>query len=358
MSRHGLVVGLWMLAAVNTALTLNAFLNDLWLTDFTAFYDSAADYWRIGDLYRPHFNINLNPPHVSVLLFTPLIGFDVRTAAIVWTIVSAVCVVAALWLLQSEWKLPRARMELVVGMVAASIALNHSWREGQVGGLLLILSSMAWIALRRQRLSASVWLALAASVKPWIVPSLVAVRRRVAVIAAGIGLLGLIAGVLAFGVDNWIRWWAQVSAAKETFFDGPFNISLHGLIARLASIDGPAKRSVVIPAWIAASLILCAVTWLKQGRDETRAWLLWLLVGILISPISWAYYLVVLTGPLVAWGEMQRWPRPALMGIGLCVAPPWVVIMLPRQGWAIFSVGTLLIWWSVLTSRPPSPSRG
>jgi hypothetical protein len=340
-----------MLAALNTALTINAFLNALPLTDFSAFYDSAADYWRLGNLYRAHYNINLNPPHASVLLFTPLIGFEVRTAAIIWTSASAVFVVVALWLLQSEWKLSRARCELVVGVVAASIALNHSWREGQVGALLLILTSMAWIALRRGHVSASVWLALAASIKPWIVPSLVAVRRRVAVIAAGMGLLGLVAGVLVCGVDNWIRWWAEVSAAKESFFDGPFNISIHGLIARLVSIDGPTKRSVVIPAWIISSLVLCAVTWLKQGTDETRAWLLWLLVGILISPISWAYYLLVLTGPLVAWGETQRWPRLALAGIGLCVAPPWVVIMLPRQGWAIFSVGTLLIWWSVLTSR-------
>jgi hypothetical protein len=352
MSRQGMVVGLWILAAFNTALMLNAFLTHLQLTDFSAFYDSVADFWRMGDLYRPHHYINLNPPHVSVLLFTPLLAFDLRTAAIIWTLFSGVLVVFALWLLQSEWRLPRTRCELVLGVFGASIALNHCWREGQVGAVLLLLSSMTWVALRRGRASAPAWLALSASLKPWILVSLVGLGRRVAIVATGVGVLGLLLGVLMCGLDNWIRWSTEITATKDSWFRGSLNISMHGLIARSVSITGEAKQSVLIPAWIVLSLGLCTVTWLRQGTDVTRAWLLWLLVGILISPVSWTYYLLVLTGPLVAWGESRAWPALALTGIGLLVVPPWIVSSFPLQGWSIYSVGTLLVWWSVLRSSP------
>ena len=135
--------------------------------DFFAFYDSVADFWRTGFLYAPHPNINLNPPHVSVLLFSPLLLFSPWTAVIVWYFISAVLIGISLWLIQRELLLSRERLAWLVVMILASSAMQHTWRQAQLGAVLLVVSTLTWLALRHGR-SGAVPLAVAISIKPWM----------------------------------------------------------------------------------------------------------------------------------------------------------------------------------------------
>src|SRR5574338_1357966 len=101
------LLGLYLLAAWWTVSSLQVFAREFPVRDFGAFYASAHDYWRDGFLYTPRRFINLNPPHLSVVLFSPLLLVDVRTAAAIWLLASAAAIVASLALIRAELDLSR-----------------------------------------------------------------------------------------------------------------------------------------------------------------------------------------------------------------------------------------------------------
>jgi len=120
------------------------------LTDLRSFYLSATDYWHgSGFLYEPRKWLNLNAPHTSLLLFSPLALLDLHTAAVVWHMISAVLIVATVAIIRAELQLPASRMVWVAAVLFSSTAMHHNVRQGQIGAMILFASTIAWRAARR-----------------------------------------------------------------------------------------------------------------------------------------------------------------------------------------------------------------
>jgi hypothetical protein len=135
----------------------------------------------------------------------------------------------------------------------------------------------------------------------------------------------------------------------------PWNVSIAPMLYR----SGAGASMPFLYAVSAIALIV--ITWRATARrpDIDRSWLLWGLVALLIAPVSWVYYAGVILGPLIAWGEQQRWPPAAKIGIVLWLIPLhamfWAASSQP--GWrpgllgSPYTLGAVLVWLSALAER-------
>jgi hypothetical protein len=228
---------------------------------------------------------------------------------------------------------------------------------------LLLLGTFAWRAARQRRRSTPWWLALTVTLKPWLVP-LVLVEWRTALRTIAIGLVGVLVGVWLCGLSNWTAWFSTMS--EHDVWPTPSNL---GLFAAALRFSGQVKYgsevaspAFVRPVWLASSAVVflatSAVTWWERP-DTDRLWLLWILAALLISPISWTYYLLVLLGPLAAWGEQRHWPIPVRIALVLWIVPVWLVNQLLIAGFpllgSIYTLAALLLWSSACLPTTSAP---
>jgi hypothetical protein len=363
-ARTAALVALWAWAVAATWSSLDVFAVNLQTRDFTAFYRSAQTWMTDGDLYQPESiaNVNINPPHVSVLLFVPLLLWQLPAAAVVWLAINAVAGGAALSIVQRELRIPAHRFAWMLPLFLASSAVQHQWREGQVAGLLLLLGTVAWRSARRERPGASPWSAAVITLKPWLVSWLPLLRGRGLAWAVAVGLGGIAIGVALLGWTTWSEW-AETLRAKPVR-PNVINLSLLAAFSRFLgmTLENTGGWPYGQPLWLVLVGITLALTWSARHGSVDRAWLLFGLAGLLVSPLGWAYYLVAVTGPLIAWGETHRWPRPALAGVGFLMFTrefmEWIAVgPTAAVGGSFAFFGVLLIWGTVLADRSDAAPR-
>jgi hypothetical protein len=333
------LIGLFVYGVVITMRTFTTLAPDV--RDFFAFYQSVEDFWRTGYLYAPHPSLNLNPPHVSVVLFSPLLVTDARTAFAGWTLVTAALVVASVAIIRRELRLSHEGTAWLMAVLLASSAIQHTWRQGQLGGVLLFVCTLTWRALRNDRRSSG-GLAVAISLKPWMVCWLPMQTPKAMARTVLYGLAGVALGILVLGVRNWQGWQLVMEASSVRPPAG--NLGIYGYIIRAR----PPGESWVFARelWALASVAVAALTWRARHVDVDRQWLSFGLAGFLISPVSWAYYLLVFAGPLAALCRSSS--RSA--GLGVAVA----MLLLPLELAYMYAPGVLLLWAAVLTHPRPA----
>lgn len=232
--------------------------------DFHVFYESA-EAWRHGrDLYATEAEYpNLNPPHF-VVAFAPLTVWPEETAIRILMALNVVCLFAAVRLIWRELALPRSFAAVCLGVAVAgfSVGLILGLEEGHPIGVLILLTTGAWVSHRRNRVkTAGVLVGTLIGLKPFfgcllLVPlawghyTMVAV----AVVTAGLSIL---AGPLFTGWSGLTRW--LETGSQVTWFYHPLNASLAGLFDRA----GLGWKS-----WAMTSLLLLAGTALAIRRSR------------------------------------------------------------------------------------------
>ena len=353
------LIALFSVSAFAVVWTFDAFRtfagNYTELTDLRSFYLSATDYWYgSGFLYEPRVWLNLNAPHTSLLLFSPLALVDLHTAAIAWHTISAVLIVATLAIIRTELQLPASRVAWVAAVLFSSTAMHHHVRQGQIGVVLMFVSTLAWRAARKGSAGGSWWLALAISLKPPILAIWILTQgRREAIKTILIGCAGVALGVALIGLENWRGWVAVLDMTRRTIPPWIENVGFLGLVAKTGDPHSLTQPAYVRPIAIALSVTAFALTWRSRHGSLDRSWVLWGLLGILISPIAWAYYLLVITGPLVAWGEQRGWPFLTKLAL-ILFAVPWPLVLELYSHSALFGVintlGVILLWAAVASN--------
>lgn len=355
-------LGIW--AVLATWSSLDFFAANLHNRDITAFYRSAESWWTIRDLYDVEGipNVNINPPHVSVLLFVPLLLWPLPVAVVVWFVVQALAGIVALVIIQRELRIPAARWAWIAPAFLASCALQHHWREGQLTGFLLLLSTLAWRSARRNDTGLAPWTAAAISLKPWLACWLPVLTFRRALVTVAMGLGAVLTGVAIFGIDSWTEWSAAVQGKPVR----PMVVNLSILAAigrglRTTLINDGTGWPYDQPLWVLLAIGAVAVTWRARSGSTDRTWLTFGLAGILVSPLGWAYYLVAITGPLLGWGEAQKWPWPSLVAIGFLLATREFMQELNLYGWfggSIAFFGVVLLWLTAMFCQQAHAAKG
>ena len=186
-------------------------------------------------------------------------------------------------------------------------------RAGQWDALLSGLIVVAWYCIRRQR---PVWggvaIGVATSLK--IVPGLLLVYfliRHLRAFVAGvctIVVLNLIA-VALFGRDFYLQYMQAMHVVFDRHSGSDLNWSLLGALHRIYDVIGiPAlsfmtSKPVFVSLASAVVAALCAIVLSRRGRPSTPArydleYSLFVAAMVLLSPLSWFHYSVMLLLPL------------------------------------------------------------
>jgi alpha-1,2-mannosyltransferase len=354
-----ITVGFWVLAL---SLWMDVFVGDAVLeristasmrvhTDFDSFWRSARALLAGEDVYDTGARlVNLNPPAWTVLI-SPLGVLQVLTAYRVFVVISLVVTVGYLAWTAEEVRLGPAWAVVGGVMLLLSSPLLSTLALGQVYPVLALGLVAAWMADRRgrQRLSGTA-LGLVMALKPSLLPVLLwpLVRRRWrafgAALAAGAG--ATFVGVIAAGPGATLDYIGILSdGSASPYWD---NASLPGAAARLFTDNPYAEHAATLPwtVYLAYALGIGTVvlTVIKVQHDQEAG--LWALVAasLLVSPIAWHNYLVLL-GPGVLLLLARGRTGSAFLLLALqCIPAQWPLIWNDRGTVAASLAMTLYLY--------------
>ena len=356
------VIGILAIAvAMSTFAAVGAIANTA-PNDFTVFLESARWLRQGADLYQPPLRpgpgYNLNPPS-AVLLFVPFSFLPDSVALVVWTALAiGAYVLAAYWIAREVMP---GRTISIAGAIFLSQPAIMSLLLGQVGALMMLLLTAAWIADRKERpLLAGALLGIAIGAKPFLlVFAAYALWRRSAAFASGLaaGIAGMVTlGLAAAGVAGFRSWLGAIE--QITWSAHVANASLLALLTRTLSVTPDilhatplaVRPDLVQPLWWTSVAIVCATTAVILLRTQSRdqAWAILLIASLLVSPLGWVYYATMFVGPLLA--VAMKAPRSAQVVIAVGCAclnvPP---LSMPAMGSAgVLIVGSIYAWGFLL----------
>lgn len=262
--------------------------------DFDTFWNSAVALTHGTDIYETPAKLrNLNPPLLSVLL-TPFAALDVVTAYRIFVVLTLLMVIGSVLAVARELRLRPAVTAVVTLAVLASSPLHGTLVLGQIYPLLLVGLVAGWIAQRRGRpVLAAVLFGITVALKPSLAPVLLlpAVQRQWQPLKAGIlaAAGASLVGVLVAGPSsawNWLR-----IAFAEGVPDSVDNASLPGLAVRFGLPS-------VVGMVLGLAVLVGTLWWCGKHRDrvDVAGTALWAVIaaGLLLSPISWHNYLMLL----------------------------------------------------------------
>ena len=313
--------------AVFCAASMLALTSGPVLIDFTKAYHYAgraivSDPATLYDCSRAQCYVNL--PAIA-LLFVPFGLMEPYTAGVVFSLIGLAALAVAVRHLTRD-----AHPDIVLWLIVLSGPLYYSIRIGNTTHILLIALIVAFdrLAIGRDRL-AGVLLAAAALIKPPLalfLPYLLLRRRSAAALTmAGVAAAVVALSVALYGIDLHGFWLREFVIGHGGSPVGAYNVqSVNGFLAHLLT-RGHLRDWYPIPmgaAFRAASLVLTAaivlgvamVCW-RAGRPRTpRAWYaelsLVLTLAVVIAPISWSHYYLLLLIPMAALIGGSRLPPP------------------------------------------------
>ncbi len=303
-----------------------------------------------GDAYFIEWNAH---PPAAVLLGVPFAALDFADAFALWNLLSLVCLVASVWLIVEQ--LPLACEPWMLLPAIALLLLCHPfWHQmvhGQLNLLLLLLFTGVWLADRRGHPNlAGGLLGLATAIKlyPAFVFLYFLVKRDWPALRAGAIALAAIAGLtaLVLGPEAYRSYFVDILPRTSLRRADWHNLSLSGVWCKLFDVplNLPPVRIVplvesplmamagMLGTLLFVSAILAVVLpHLLTAKDTDLAFSLTMIGMLLVSPITWDHYLLVLALPLsVVWQRLQgRWvERIVLLSLlaVLWLEPGWVML--------------------------------
>ncbi|MFR9800750.1 glycosyltransferase family 87 protein [Pseudonocardia sp. RS010] len=339
--------------------------------DFDTFWHSAVALTQGGDIYATPAKLrNLNPPVLSLLL-APFAGLDVVAAYRVFAALTLLLIVAAVALVCRELRLSRWWTAGAVLALLVSSPLHGTLYLGQIYGLLLVGLVAGWIAERRGHpLLAAALYGVTVALKPSLAPVLLlpAAQQRWRPFWAGIGgaVVATAVGALAAGPSSAVEW-LRIGFG-EPVPDVLDNAALPGEAVRLGL---PSAVGTVL----GAVLLIGTLGWLahrtRAGTVDpggTAPWAV-LAAGLLMSPISWHnYLLLVWPGVLAvvamsAAGSVRRAWVGALLALS-AIPVSWGDLWTPEDPWTPLGrslyCAILAAYWITLlraADHAPEPER-
>jgi alpha-1,2-mannosyltransferase len=267
-----------------------------------------------------------HPPFVGIL-FQPLALLGYLTAEKVWLVLDFVFLLGTVWVMSISLgrRLPILAIAGITASLVAWAPVDEEMEDGQIMLLVLLLCAVSFAAFTAQReWTAGSILGLSLLIKPvaaMILFYLVLSRRwraltgALSTLALGIGLATAVIGIgpiLEYVMH-------ALPTASQAFQPDALNISVWSLGQRFfdgthpASIDGKAAPGIYAPPLVhwtvvagvthfvfpaAVGALVAAAIW--RSREPQWAISFCLIAGVLLSPISWSFDLVLLIIP-AAW---------------------------------------------------------
>jgi len=302
------------------------------------------------------------PPPLA-LFSLPLALLNYERAAAAWLIFELFCLLASTALLVG-WMRPKAALSAALLAAWAALGWAHVWEElvtGQVNALLLLLLALAWRALRGEKQIAGGILlgtVIALKIIAWPLTLFLLVRRKLAGATAAVATFAT-ANLLAGALMGWaavIEYYVRVGPAVMSLYRAHIrNLSLWGVGWRLFSGTGsPVLAGIQAPPLIhapsVASLMgyclpvvtLAICLWLTaKMKSFDSGYGLMICVSLLISPLLWSHYLIILAIPAVILARLlydSKFPkaeRKMAMIAGLLLLVPSAALLKIVSGFTV-----------------------
>lgn len=404
-TRPALRVFLWLVALTVVATRIFALPRRVLRLDFSIFYSTSAALRRGLNPYtcdlRPiaaqfHMDIgrliHTTSTPTFLLMFEPLALLPPRAAYWTWFAVSATAFVAAAILLLRDRAaaLDRAQTQVFAALMLIYMPTSVHLIFAQAQFIILMLLIVMMRGLRRGNdLLAGVAFALAAALRafPFVMAAYLIVKRRWRVLFFGalalaaielitIATLGwpIFSGFIRFALhapaniaDIGVRQPSNASLSPfiTRIFWYAFGLALDPMLNRVRALTAVAAELGVIALAVRATLREPA------NRDsDSRAFGLWIAVTLLVSPITWIHYFVLLLVPfhsIASATAAGRCPRGA---IWVALASYAVMMLAPGlhyptrtlNGYVLYSpkaefafVALALAWVASLLSANAAP---
>jgi Glycosyltransferase family 87 len=311
---------LWALAINHAWIMMKHLHTRVNRHDFSVYYLSASAFRDHSDPYTTELNSlgarfdlqvgdldQATDPPTFLLFFEPLTLLTPTTAYWVWIALNFACFLTALMLLQMG--LP-ARIQLLLfplALLYAPLSSHFHWGQSKLPVLLLLVLVMRTLERGWERLS-GVILAFAGLTRLFpllLVAYLLLQKKWNVVLYCGVGLLvvGLLTLVLG-GVSQTVHFInAAVFLSNNKWLAYTSNISLRAFVSRLfswSSLEKPSMDFFKSATILAAELGILTTTIratlaATRGRDyHWRLFSLWVVTSIMLSPIAWDHYMVLL----------------------------------------------------------------
>jgi hypothetical protein len=273
---------------------------------------------------------NLPHPPAALLPLVLFLVLPIGWAALLWDLAMLAALGTGLALIARELCLcPELwRLGLALTFVAVWPPLLGTLLEGQIAPLLFLLFVLAWRWARHGHggwAGAAVGVAAVLRLYPALLLVYFALRRdrRAALVGGATFVVGSLVMLPLIGVGGYLEYALhQVPANTAAWIIATDNVSLSGLAYHLFAgnfqvaplLDAPALATLVSRALVAALLVLLVgVTFLRRRaslrRDEGTL-LAYLPALLLVSPLTWPHYFVVMLLPCTVLAARLGWLGP------------------------------------------------
>jgi hypothetical protein len=325
------------------------------LLDFFQEYASARNYreglpiyaeqtataWRYLDFNSQaeennpfFFHFNAHPP-ASVLLALPLGGLSYSDAFLAWNVLTFAAIAASFWIAVRQLNVrfsPWSCLPLLVLLLVSNL-FRQQFNQGQLNAFLLLLITGAWAADRSE--------------KPWLSGALLGTATAVKLFPGFLFLYPVcrgqwrpvVSGVVAFfavngvalallGPETYADYYRNVLPHLGVYRDVWLNSSLSGYWHKLFDTrsghnlplwHAPALAQFATVASCTTAVLIVAfhIVQARSRRQKDLAFGLTLNGMLLVSPITWDHYFLLVALPLLM---LWLWvPRPSPMNLALQV---------------------------------------
>jgi arabinofuranan 3-O-arabinosyltransferase len=246
----------------------------------------------------------------------------------------------------------------VMAAVLASSPLHGALVLGQIYPVLLVGLAAGWVAERRGRpVLAAVLFGITVSLKPSLAPVLLlyAAQRRWAPLRAGVvsAVVASLVGVAVCGPASGLEWLRI--AFNSPVPDTVDNASLPGLAVRLGL--PPVLGLVAGVIVLGGTLVVLARLRHRVDPAGTAVWAV-LAAGLLLSPIAWHNYLMLLWPGVLVLVALGRTATATVMFAVAVIPVAWNAAVVPAvaTGRSLYFVILLGYWAVLLRWALPGPS--
>ncbi|NVO20141.1 MAG: DUF2029 domain-containing protein [Bacteroidetes bacterium] len=275
---------------------------------FTHFMETIPVNMQLSqDFYDSVIKVGCDYPPTSMLLFAPLGSLEVHTALVVWRLFIILALLADIYLVykifdthENRW----FRLLIVVILVFVLPSTNMTLNLCQTNFFVLFFILLAY--RDKDNWKAGMFLALAVVFKPVaaVVSLYFFVNRKWKPITSFIltGLALCLLSILFFGWSNFITFFTSPPTSRiplTNYYAITFNQSLYAILYRLSLHDGMALLSQNLSMIVLfSSAVLTATACLGSVRlsriNSNAAFLIFLPLALLIYPLFWIHYAVIL----------------------------------------------------------------
>jgi Glycosyltransferase family 87 len=330
MRQPAVLAAVWICALLMLAGTASKMPAQWHGRDFSNYYESA---WALRSGIDP-YSTNLTPIgaqlgletggllHASetppfLLCFEPLTKLPPRSAYWIWIAINFSALAIAMYLLLAHRRGLSGRTAwLLAGLIlmSAPVAQNFYWGQSQLIVLALMAGTMR--AMERDRDGAAgLLIAIAALLRayPLLIVGYFVFRRKwraVAFATAGIAA-GAFLTVAALGLAQTVSFIHAASWLTDNYLVSRVdNLSLGPFVSRtfwaltgttLGSSTDSMRRSAIAFADAVVLGITIRATMADANRDDPdwRVYSLWIAASLMLTPVAWHHYLVLLAIPFV-----------------------------------------------------------